>query len=270
MRKAGLLIISVLCALLMLGCSQISVIPPESTVPATTAVPATFPETKPTAPPANTEPAVLPTENLHSPLYLTELPVEDVIGFFNEVCLSAEYINSGDPSVLQKWTLPLIYRIHGQATEEDRKTLERFAAELNQIPGFPGIREVRDPEDANLDIFFCSQSDFIGLMGDNFYGADGGVTFWYEQNQIYCAVIGIRTDLDQELRNSVILEELYNGLGPVQDTLLRSDSIIYSGFSQPQALTPTDRLILELLYHPDMECGMTQQQCETVIRSLYY
>jgi hypothetical protein len=30
----------------------------------------------------------------------------------------------------------------------------------------------------------------------------------------------------------VILEEVYNGLGPVQDTALRPDSLIYSDFSE--------------------------------------
>ena len=89
-------------------------------------------------------------------------------------------------------------------------------------------------------------------------------------NKIYNAIICIRTDLNQTLRNSVILEELYNGLGPIQDTMLRPDSIIYQQFSQPQSLTPVDELILKLLYHPDMKPGMNATQCEAVIRKLYY
>ena len=111
----------------------------------------------------------------------------------------------------------------------------------------------------------------INLLGDNFYNCDGGVTFWYDgYNQIYNATICYRTDLNQHLRNSVILEEIYNGLGPVQDTNLRPDSIIYAEFTQPQALTEVDELILKLLYHPDMKCGMNAAQCEAVIRQLYY
>ena len=77
-------------------------------------------------------------------------------------------------------------------------------------------------------------------------------------------------DLDQEVRNSVILEEIFNGLGPVQDTDLREDSIAYSGYSIPQELTEIDELILKLLYHPDIVCGMNAQECEAVIRQLYY
>ena len=68
----------------------------------------------------------------------------------------------------------------------------------------------------------------------------------------------------------MILEEIYNGLGPIQDTSMRSDSIIYSEFSQPQNLTDIDELLLKLLYHPDILPGMNAQQCEQVIRALYY
>ena len=68
----------------------------------------------------------------------------------------------------------------------------------------------------------------------------------------------------------MILEEIYNGLGPVQDTSLRSDSIIYAGYSTPQSLTAMDELLLRLLYRPELVCGMDAQQCEAVIRQLYY
>ena len=100
---------------------------------------------------------------------------------------------------------------------------------------------------------------------------DGAVTFWYNgSNQIYDATICYLEDMEGPVRRSVILEEIYNGLGPVQDTWSRADSIIYSGYSEPQNLTEIDELILKLLYHPAIECGMDAQECEAVIRSLYY
>jgi hypothetical protein len=59
-------------------------------------------------------------------------------------------------------------------------------------------------------------------------------------------------------------------LGPIQDTGLRPDSIIYQEYSEPQELTEVDELILKLLYHPDILPGMNAAQCEEVIRRLYY
>ena len=225
---------------------------------------------------ATTEPTTEPTTEAttrpeHSPLYLPQLDVEDVIRYFNEVCLNAEIVNAGDPTKLQKWVVPIRYCINGTYTEEDKATLDNFVSWLNQIEGFPGMHIVDDPVVANLSIHFCSPEDYIALMGENFHGTDGGVTFWYNgANQIFDAVIGYRTDLSQEVRNSVILEEIYNGLGPINDTQERNTSIIYAGYSTPQWLSEEDQLILKLLFHPMMQCGMNAAECEAVIRQLYY
>lgn len=220
-----------------------------------------------TAAPAATQ---LPTELKHAEWYIPGLSVDDVIAYFNEVCLDAEFSHNGDASLLQKWTSPIHYILYGSYTEEDLATLSRFTDWLNTVEGFPGIYETADPAFATLRIHFCTQDEMLSLMGDSFRGLDGAVTFWYLEDEIYDAVLCCRTDLDQSLRNSVILEEVYNGLGPIQDSTLRPDSIIAAEFSQPQSLTEIDELILRLLYHPKMQCGMDSEACEAVIRQLYY
>lgn len=217
------------------------------------------------------EPTMTPSpQPAHSPLYIQGISVDDVITFFNEVCLDAEFVNSGNPSNVQKWDSKILYIILGDPTGEDKEKLYDFVKWLNGIDGFPGMEETDNPYDAALKIHFCDNDTMIDLLGDNFYGMDGGVTFWYDYDVIYDATVCVRTDLNQTVRNSVILEEIYNGLGPVQDTDLREDSIIYSGYSEPQELTEMDELILKLLYHPDIKPGMDSQACEVVIRDLYY
>ncbi len=257
MKKAFLLIPLVL-SILLSSCGTEVI--PETIQPETTA--ATSATTETTMPPA--------TEPLHSDLYIPGLSAEDVIRYFGEVCLDAEFTNSGDSSVLQKWDTPIYYCLQGNSTEEDLAVLADFTQWLNSIPGFPGISETENPLEANLDFHFCTQEEMILVLGDWCYGLDGAVTFWYDDNRIHTAIIFIRTDLNQTLRNSVILEELYNGLGPIQDTSLRADSIIYAGYSEPQDLTEIDRLILQLLYNPDLLCGMDAEACAEVIRQLYY
>jgi len=231
--------------------------------------PTAFPSTLPTTEP-NTEPTILPTQPLHSEFYMEGVSVEDVILYFKEVCLHAEYVNSGDPSKLQKWTAPIYYFLHGNYTQEDYYVLTDFMAWLNTIEGFPGIWQTYDISEANLNIHFCDQDTLVSLMGDNFVGTDGGVTFWYQDDEIHDGIICYRTDIDQHLRNSVILEEIYNGLGPIEDTWLRDDSIIYAAFSTPQELSAMDELILKLLYSPQLRCGMDAEECSAVIRHLYY
>ena len=172
--------------------------------------------------------------------------MEDVIRYFNEVCLDSEFVSSGDPSRLQKWMVPIGYQINGSYTDEDLAVLGSFTQWLSMLEGFPGIFEAETAAQANLQLHFCSYEEMLTLMGENFTGMDGAVTFWYENDAIYHAVVCCRSDLNQTLRNSVLLEEIYNGLGPIQDTLLRPDSVIYQHFSQPQSLSAVDELLLKL------------------------
>ena len=227
----------------------------------------------PTEPEA-TEPEVTePAETIpeHSALYLENVPVEDVIRWFNEVSLDSEFSDGGDATLVQKWDEPIAFMVHGDYTEEDWATLTRFTQWLNTLEGFPGISETQDSAEANLNIHFTDAQGLVNIMGQDFVGLDGAVTFWYDgDNAIYQEVICIRTDLEQEVRNSVIMEEIYNGLGPVQDTILREDSRIWQGYSWPQELTAVDELILRLLYHPAIARGMNALDCEEVIRTLYY
>jgi len=219
--------------------------------------------------PMDTEPPAVEEE--HSELYIPGLSVEDVILYFNEVCLDAEFSEGGDPSLLQKWDQPIFYTVYGNPTGKDWAVLIGFLEWLNEVEGFPGFVEAEEEWQTDLEIYFCSESELLEILGDNFENVDGGVTFWYNNSNIITnAIICYREDIDQTVRNSVILEEIFNGLGPVQDSTLRPDSIIYAGYSVPQELTPVDELLIKLLYHPAMKCGMNAEQCEAVIRSLYY
>ena len=279
------IICCVLLLVLLAGCGKTPELP-EVTQPATIAPEVTEPEvaesetTQPeTTEPEETEPETTrpeetePAQTLpeHSGLYLENVSVEDVICWFNEVCLDTEFSFGGNASLVQKWDVPIAYIIYGEPTEEDLVTLSRFTQWLNTLEGFPGISQTQDPAAANLRIHFTDHQGLTDIMGPDFAGLDGAVTFWYDgANAIYDEVICIRTDLDQQVRNSVIQEEIYNGLGPVQDTSLREDSLIWQGYSIPQEPTEVDELILRLLYHPDILRGLDASQCEAVIRALYH
>lgn len=259
MKKTTTALLLLLLAFCLAACAHT----PQPTQP-------TLPPTEPiiTQPPTEA-PTVIETTPEHSVFYIPGLDVEDVIVYFSEVCLDAEFAHDGDATKLQKWVDPITYGVMGDPTEADLEVLEGFMDWLNAMDGFPGIERAGNEYQANLRIHFCDQQELLTIMGDSFTGLDGAVTFWYTDNEIYDATICIRTDLDQHLRNSVILEELYNGLGPIQDTDLRSDSIIYSAFSEPQSLTAVDELILKLLYSPELLCGMDAAECADIIRQLY-
>ncbi|MBQ5607799.1 MAG: DUF2927 domain-containing protein [Oscillospiraceae bacterium] len=234
----------------------------DTTAAATVDIPETMPEeTETTAP-------------VHSALYLPEYAIQQVLEYFEEVVLHMEYtVGPGDATLVQKWKEPIHYHIYGNSTQEDLLVLTALFAQLNEIPGFPGIYAAADGEQENLTIRFLDSKNFniefsALLNGEDAYGA---AQFWYytATNEIYTANVGYRTDIDQSTRTSVLIEEIINMLG-VSDTVLRTDSIVYQYSNDNTALSEIDWLILKLLYDPAIQCGMDVDGCRTVIQELYY
>ena len=214
------------------------------------------------------------TAPAHSALYHPEYTSQQVWEYFEEVVLRAEYSDgTGNTALVQKWKEPIIYSIYGTPTEEDLSVLTALFAQLNEIPGFPGIHARAEGEPANLMIGFWDSKDFNMYFSDFLNGEDayGATQYWYynDTNEIYTADVGYRTDIDQSTRTSVLIEEIINMLA-VSDTVLRTDSIVYQYSNDNTALSDIDWLILKLLYHPAIQCGMNSDGCRTVIEELYY
>ena len=214
------------------------------------------------------------TMALHSDLYDPDYTVQQIQTYFEEIVLNIEYTDGiGNANLVQKWCAPITYRLSGQATEEDLRVLETFFAELNQIPGFPGIAAAMEGETEQIRISFLEpdlfRDSFSSVVGGE--DATGATQFWYytDTNEIYSARIGYRTDMDQSLRNSVLLEEVVNTLG-ISDTVLREDSITYQYSDFNTCLSDVDWILLKLLYHPELKNGMDSEACASVIQQLYY
>ncbi len=250
-------------ALILCACRK------ESSVMETADVETTLPvvtETVPVTTQATAEP--------HSDLYLSTCSVQQIQDYFEEVVLDVEYSDgTGNVKLVQKWCAPIAYRIFGTPTGEDLTVLETLFAQLNSIPGFPGIYAAAEEETEALRISFLEPDLFRDSYSSVIQGeeATGATQFWYyiATNEIHSARIGYRTDIDQSVRNSVLIEEIVNTLG-ISDTTLREDSITYQYSDFNTALSDVDWILLNLLYHPEMQCGMDAEASGAVIQRLYY
>jgi len=214
------------------------------------------------------------TAALHSHIYHPDYTVQQIREYFEEVVLAVEYSHGeGNAALVQKWTEPILYRFFGQPTEEDLTVLNSLFDRLNQIPGFPGIYEAAEGDTEQLrlsflepDIFRMSYSSVID--GEE---ASGATEFWYyiDTNEIYSARIGYRTDIDQSIRNSVLVEEIINTLG-ISDTVLREDSVTYQYSDFNTELSDVDWILLNLLYDPAVPCGTDAEGFAAIIGELYY
>ena len=256
-----------LLALLLYGCAAVPI--PQTTAPAET-----VPET--TAPhPTVAETTVPPTTApLHSEFYMESCTLDDFLTYWDEVVLQMEYTDgTGSPSLVQKWLSPLRCRVYGTPTEEDLTVLEDLFTGLNEIEAFPGIGFAAEDEPENISLSFLDPEQFTEEFSDAVNGEEawGATQFWYytESNELHTARIGIRTDIPQSDRSSIIPEEIINSLG-ISDSILRPDSIVYQFSNENLSLSDVDWLILKLLYHPDIHCGMSMEDCHRVLSELYH
>ncbi len=275
MKKKAYLLWLLAAVLLLCACGQ----PGRVTVPSYTApteqttVPTDTAPTEQTTAPATTMPTET-TAPLHTPLYLPDCTVEEVLVYFEEVALRMEYTDgTGDATLVQKWTGPIHYRIYGTPTGEDLAALEALCVQLNAVAGFPGIYPASEDRPENLSLRFLDPEAFSDAFSEAINGetAFGAAQFWYytDTNEIYTARIGCRTDIDQAVRTSVLTEEIVNVLG-ISDTQMRTDSIVYQYSDENTELSEIDWLILKLLYDPQIQCGMDFAQCSQMIQQLYF
>lgn len=201
---------------------------------------------------------------------------DEVTEFFFEVVLNSEYYSGSafGNDVVRKWTEPIRYYLIGDYSSDDAKLIAEFYNSVSLLTdGFPGASEASNREEANLIIKFLPHSAFKEQMGQYIDHVDayGCTVFWYETENccISNEIIGYDTDMDEDVRNAVLIEELYNGLGIINDTVLRTDSIIYQNDFSQAALSAMDRCILKLLYLPDMLCGMSGDTCQDIIKLHY-
>lgn len=220
--------------------------------------------------PTEVPPTAVPTEVPHSDLYVTGVSPDQMIAYFNEVILDTE--SDGDVAMVQKWDRPVYYRIEGVPSQRDAQIISKLTKELNSVEGFPGIRAATGLEQ-NLIIYFLREEEFKTQFAHLLDGqpADGAMQIWSynDTNNIYTGRIGYRKDAAQDVKDSVIPEELLKVLG-ISNTALREDSIVYQSGNEVNELSDVDWAIIRLLYHPNIQCGMNAAQCEAIIRKLYY
>lgn len=177
-----------------------------------------------------------------------------------ELCEQCIYTSEyGDNhSGLVRWEEPLRIYVGGTPTSADLETLDTFCIQLAcRVPGLPNISRVEDEFAANVCIYFVPLNQIKYYNPNYEEGNWGFVTYWYNDWKLDQMVIVIATDVtDQKDRNHLIMEEITNGLGVANDHYEYKDSITYQPWTTVQALSEVDWMMLNMIYHPDIEPGM--------------
>ena len=180
------------------------------------------------------------------------------LDYFVEVAFGPEF-GSGVREI-RKWTQDVKIAVHGDPGPEDLAVLDDVIADLNQIIGTIEIEIVETGQ--NVDLHFAPEARFSEIepnylpvnMGFFWVWWDGGGSI--SSSRILVSTTGI----SQSERNHIIREELTQSMGLMNDSFSYEDSMFYQGWTETQAYSEVDDLVIELLYLPQIQPGMDMDE----------
>ncbi|HHT93690.1 MAG TPA: DUF2927 domain-containing protein [Clostridia bacterium] len=189
---------------------------------------------------------------------------ESVVDYFLEIALECEY---GDGSgVIKKWKMPINIYVMGNFTREDYEVIKGHVDYLNSIEGIPRVKLVRDMNEANVYVNFITQWEMSQKVCVDEIVWGFVRCFWNERYEITNAEILIVYDrTNQCQRHHVILEEMTQMLGLLNDSDLHEDSIFYNGYSENTRLSRIDELVIRILYNSGVKSGMRGDDARPVV-----
>lgn len=189
--------------------------------------------------------------------------------FFRTV-FGLEYgVNHPDAYRVKRFNGPISFYVADLSGQNRRPAAHLFLRRLPREIAHLDARVVARAGEANYRIFLVRQSDFATVVADELR-ADAramnarclvGVTT--DGGRITHATAVIVAD-DDYLFNRCLVEEVLQGLGPMNDSDALPDSV-FNDTSRHAHFTSFDRALLNVLYHPAIRPGMTGAQAQAAL-----
>ena len=121
-----------------------------------------------------------------------------------------------------------------------------------------------------MTLTFLSQEEMDERTAHNGTGFDGYVNYhWYtDTHVIFQADILYSADMSEHIRAGVICEEVIQSLGLSYDSYTYPDSLFYQGYSDISWPSELDWKLVELLHHPALRPGMTEEEVRQTLLPL--
>lgn len=179
---------------------------------------------------------------------------------FFDAAFGSEY---GGSSGLVRWGAPIRISLEGSYSHEDEAFAMDFLEKLRDaaIPGMPEIRRADRDDVPNIRISYAPLDKLGDYVTAYVAGNWAFFSFHFEDYLMVQARIAIASDVtSQKVRNHLFLEELLGTLGLAADIYTYADSVVYEPWTEVQLLSDLDWLMLEYLYSPLLEPGMSVPQ----------
>ena len=183
---------------------------------------------------------------------------EKAFGYLREVLLNKEF-GAGSGSIVRWIESPDVVLVEG--SESSRAVLNRVTKQLNDaLEGTPTKLEsvIESKRDRRIEVFMVPGSRFRAIgrtRGFKVHGKQDGYVwvFWDTRKKfIQRATVMVAVDrIDGDLLEHVLLEELTQSLGPLGDTTILPESVMFqrgSDHGRAPKLSDWDCRMLKLLY----------------------
>lgn len=194
-----------------------------------------------------------------------------IVDHFETVAFGREFAVTSDHLI--KWEEPLrILLVGDDIAERHRARIETHLADLTAITGH-SIGLTERAEDANVLLLVTQRTRFVPILTEAIGRKDHaerivrsmtgnaciGSLSSADSGEIQAAVVLIPNDeYDDLLMRACIVEELTQSLGLLNDSDELSPSI-FNDTSRFVDLTEHDRLLLRILYAPELKPGMSPE-----------
>jgi hypothetical protein len=188
------------------------------------------------------------------------------LDYFREIAGAAEF--GGGGGRVHRWTRNLRIAVFGDPTPADLGALAAVVDDLNEIIDTVEIAVVES--DPNVEMHFVPIDEFATIEPNYVAGNMGYAYIWWDgEGAVYSGRVLISTTgLSPDERAHLIREELTQGLGLLNDSWDYPESIFYQGWTDTTEYTPLDRLVVEMLYRPELSVGMDIDDAVAVLAGL--
>ena len=174
--------------------------------------------------------------------------------------------------LVKKFTEPARVFVDDRSAARRGKEVERF---VGALPGFIAGLElefVADPAAANYRIFVIDRSAYLEVVAREVYSRPGSsfapgrclVRVVSTSSGITRSDAVIVADDGEFLFHRCMVEEVLQGFGPINDDRTLSQSV-FNDLSPHAIFTRFDQHILNMLYDPRIEAGMTKLEAARVL-----
>lgn len=196
---------------------------------------------------------------------------KEVFEYFKEIGLKFE--DAGGTTLL-KWMEDPIIEIHGNPNATDLERVKKIVEDINSIQDGIKIRIAQEGEDGTLDVHIDSIENFkkIKPSAPRVTGYAAIISEPVDEKKdplfvrkIVGGTVLVATELTQENRNSILLEEITQALGLPNDADIYPDSIFRDSPPNVQEYSQIDKKIIKFLYDKRVKPGMLEDDLLKIV-----